>query len=189
MKVIEIRTDNEAVFDTYRSDQWLQPLVESSSDERTAIELACDGVYGAKSLYSEWTFSEPDDRARELFAVLADRKQQHLERFGTCLADGYRASSGGAVYEHLCSCTETAERIGAGVLARALLERSTYECFLTNLDLSDAARETVAEVQSDVETTLDDVIDVVEGYPQSEQAAIRESCDRTLQTGRAALQQ
>ncbi|MDS0279498.1 hypothetical protein NDI85_17025 [Halomicroarcula sp. S1AR25-4] len=187
MKLTEIRTRNEEVFDLHRSEQWLLPLLESPSDERGAIGLACNGLYGAKSLYSEWTFSEPDDQARELFAVLADRKQQHLERLGSCLSVEYHASSGGAVYDHLRTRTDTAERIGAGVLARALLEHSTYECFLTHLDLNEDTRATVAEIQGDVETTLDDVIEVAEDYPGSVREVIRESCDHTLQTGRDAL--
>ncbi|WP_049902045.1 hypothetical protein [Halococcus agarilyticus] len=174
-------------FDLYHSEQWLLALLESPSDERGAIELACNGLYGAKSLYSQWTFSEPDDRARELFAVLADRKQQHLERFGSCLSGEYHPSSGGAVYDHLRTRNETAERIGAGVVARGLLEHSTYECFLTNLELTDDTRTTVEAIQGDVKTTLDDVRDVVEDYPASERKAIRESCDHTLQTGRDAL--
>ncbi|MFB6197845.1 MAG: hypothetical protein ABEI52_06195, partial [Halobacteriaceae archaeon] len=157
------------------------------SDHQTAIKLACDGIYGAKSLYSEWTFSEPDDRAREMFAHLADRKQRHLERLGEYVATGYRASSGGAVHDHLCSCTETAERIGAGVLARTLLERSTYECFLSNLELDAPTRDVFLEIKSDTETTLTDATDIVADYSDPKQATVRESCDETLQIGLEAL--
>ena len=183
-----IRADNEPTLELYRSEQFVEILPETKPVDRGALELACNGVYGAASTFSEWTFSEPDAAAREVFAVLADRKQFHLERLGSRIPGQFEATAGGPVHNYLRECRETPARVGAGLLGRTLLEQCAYECFLSEMSLRDPTRTALELVYHDTETTLEEASDLVAGRPQDERTVIRDHCDHVIDTGRQAVE-
>lgn len=175
-----VRDHRADVLRRYSSAEFLNFVPRRETTGVGAVETTCDTLYAAKSLYSEWSFAEPDSDARAQFATLANKKQQQLEQLGGHLPYRYEASADGAVYEHLCELHVTERRLG-GTLARTLLEQCTYDSITEGRSLPEEVRDSIETIRMDTETTVEEIDEITAGWESDRREKVYQECCEVLE--------
>lgn len=94
--------------------------------ERDLLEAAATSEHAAHRTFSEWATDEPNDRASEVFAAVADREATHRERVLAAMDDAYEPVDGGALHTYLRGREGALVRVAAGMVGRGLVADRTH---------------------------------------------------------------
>lgn len=128
-----VETANETALARLGSERALVAVTSAAIDRATVLETSAAAEARAVATFEDWAADEDDERTREAFTDAAERERDHLERV-LDLADGNDPDGDAltgtdpepdALHEHLRTLDGTAERVGAGLLARPLVASRT----------------------------------------------------------------
>jgi rubrerythrin len=142
------------------SNKLLVALTDADLTARRVLEAAADSEHAAHTTFSQWADDEPDERAREAFAAVADREADHRRRVFDAMDDEYDPNDGGALHEYLRGREGAVLRVAAGMVGRGLVADRTHQqvvsFFVNEADnaRADLFRELREETESGTERGL-----------------------------------
>lgn len=112
--------------DRLGSNKLLVALTDAELTTERVLEAAADSEHAAHTTFAGWADDEPNERAREAFADVADREADHRERVLDAMDGEYGPNDGGALHEYLRGREGANVRVAAGMVGRGLVADHTH---------------------------------------------------------------
>ena len=108
------------------SRELLTALTAGDPTVRSVLEAAADSEHAAHGTFSRWAEDEPNERARETFAAVAEREADHRERVLDAMEREYEPNDGGMLHRYLRGRDGAVLRVAAGTIGRGLVADRTH---------------------------------------------------------------
>ncbi|WP_049894282.1 transcription antitermination protein [Salinarchaeum sp. Harcht-Bsk1] len=119
-------TDEKATeLDRLGSEKLLIALTDADLSEEGVLEAAAASEHSARNTFEQWADSEDDERAREVFADVAEQEAEHYERVAEHLPEDFEPADGGPLHAHLRQQDDAIAR-AAGLVGRGLVSDRTH---------------------------------------------------------------
>ena len=123
--VERVRDAKATELDRLGSEKALVAETNAALDRGTVLERAAAAEMRAAETFDQWAASEENESARKAFADAAERERDHYEQ--VCELGDVEATDpeADALHGYLRELEGTAERVGAGLVARPLVASRT----------------------------------------------------------------
>ncbi|WP_435196072.1 hypothetical protein [Natronomonas sp. EA1] len=174
-----VRASKQVELQRLGSGKALVAETEATLNREEVLAAAARAEARAAATFEAWADDEDDDTAREAFEQVAATERDHYTRVVGILGADIEAEAG-PLHDHLRGLSGTPERVGAGLIGRALAADGTLlqtvNFFVNNAKEStaDVFRELRADTEEIVALgveTLDAVCESDDDYDRAREAA------------------
>jgi hypothetical protein len=155
--------------DRLGSEKLLLALTDADLTERAVIEAAAASEHSARNTFEGWAETADEDRAREVFATVAEQEAEHYERVAEHLPEDFEPPDGGPLHAHLRGQEDPIPR-AAGLVGRGLVsDRTHLQVISFFVNEGDSAKaDLFRDLREETEDSLQSGLDLLETLCEDE---------------------
>ncbi len=181
-----VRTAKTTELDRLGSERALVATTKAQLDREQVLATAAAAERRAEDTFRAWADDEPDDRASEAFATVAEEEATHRDRIAAEMeATPDEDVESDMLHGHLRDVEGTPERVAAGLVGRPLASARTL-LQLVNFFVNEADDETAdlfRDLRSDTEALTERGADLLDEICETDEEweRAREAAEETVQ--------